>query len=145
MALDVEALRESFDLILERAPDLTSRFYDKLFTRYPQVRPLFGTSQRAQEEMFTRTLVAVIERVEDGVWLGDTLRALGAKHIDYEVTDEMYPWVRDALLATLAEAAGEAWTPRVEAAWEEAYDTMAELMMEGARHAERGHGATSPG
>ena len=135
MSLDVTALRESFDLVVTRAPDLTRRFYAILFERYPQVNGLFGRSTDRQEQMLTRTLVAVVDRLDDGVWLGETLGALGAKHIDYGVTEEMYPWVGDALIATLAEVAGDTWTPRVAKAWEDAYAAMAELMIEGARRA----------
>jgi hemoglobin-like flavoprotein len=135
MSLDVTTLRESFELVLERSPDLSRRFYAILFERYPQVRPLFGESTERQEQMLTRALVAVIDRVEDGVWLTDTLRALGARHVDYGVTEEMYPWVGDALLATLEEVTGEAWTPRVAAAWKQAYEAIAGLMMDGARRA----------
>lgn len=141
MSLDVITLRESFDIVVTRAPDVTRRFYAILFERYPQVRPLFGRSTEKQEQMLTRALVAVLDRLEDGAWLGDTLRALGAKHVDYGVTEEMYPWVGDALIATLAEVAGDTWTPRVAKAWEEAYAAMAELMIEGARRA----AAPSPG
>jgi hemoglobin-like flavoprotein len=137
MALDVTALRESFDLVVTRSPRITHRFYEILFERYPQARPLFGQSTERQEEMLTRALVAVIERVEDGAWLTQTLNALGAKHSDYGVTDEMYPWVGDALLATLEEVAAEAWTPRVAAAWTQAYGAIAGLMMDGARKAAR--------
>lgn len=149
MSLDVSALRESFALVVERQPRLTARFYEILFERYPQARPLFGKSMEKQQEMLTRALVAVIDRVEDGAWLTETLHALGAKHIDYGVKDEMYPWVGDSLLATLAEVAAEQWTPRIEAAWRDAYAAIAGLMMEGARKArlERNHPgdrATSP-
>lgn len=133
MTLDVTTLRESFELVVERSPQLTRRFYEILFERYPQVRPMFGRSTAKQEEMLTRALVAVLDRIEDGAWLTDTLEALGAKHVDYGVTDEMYAWVGDALLATLAEAAGEAWTPRVQVAWTAAYGAIADLMMAGAR------------
>ena len=129
MSLDVTALRESFDLVVTRAPDLTRRFYALLFERYPQVIGLFGRSTDRQEQMLTRALVAVMDRLDDGVWLGETLGALGAKHIDYGVTEEMYPWVGDALIATLAEVAGDPWSPRVAKAWEEAYAAMAELMI----------------
>jgi hemoglobin-like flavoprotein len=133
MTLDVTALRESFDLVVERSPDLTRRFYATLFERSPQVRPLFGRSMEKQEEMLTRALVAVLDRIEDGVWLTDTLRALGAKHVDYGVTEEMYPWVGDALISTLAEIAGDAWTPRFATAWRDAYATISGAMIEGAR------------
>ncbi len=133
--LDVTALRESFELVAERAPNLTHRFYEILFDRHPEVRPLFGSAMARQEQMLTRALVAVIEHLENPTWLGDSLRALGAKHVDYGVTEEMYPWVGEALLATLAEVAGSDWSPRLERAWTDAYGAIASLMMEGARSA----------
>lgn len=134
MSLDVIVLRESFDLVVERAPDVTRRFYDVFFERYPQVRPMFGRSSRAQQEqMLTKALVAVIDHLEDPTWLGGTLRALGAKHVAYGVTEPMYDWVGECLLATLADVLGDAWTPRVEAAWKEAYAVISGAMIEGAR------------
>ena len=133
MSLDVDALRESFALVVERSPDVTRRFYEILFERYPQVRPMFGAATRKQEEMLTRALSAVIDHLEDGPWLADTLRALGAKHVGYGVTDAMYDWVGDALIRALSEAAGDGWTPRVAKAWADAYGAIAGLMQEGAR------------
>ncbi|HKO94653.1 MAG TPA: globin domain-containing protein, partial [Polyangiaceae bacterium] len=66
--------------------------------------------------------------LEDASWLGATLGALGAKHVDYGVTPEMYAWVGDSLLAALADAAGEAWTPELAGAWTEAYGAVSGLM-----------------
>jgi hemoglobin-like flavoprotein len=134
MGLDVKVLRESFGVVVERAPDVTARFYQILFERHPQVKPLFGrNSARQQEEMLTRALVAVIEHLEDPAWLTGTLRVMGAKHVDYGVTEEMYPWVGESLLATLAEVLGADWTPQVEAAWTAAFGAIASAMMDGAR------------
>jgi hemoglobin-like flavoprotein len=135
MSLDVVALRNSFALVAERAPNLTQRFYEILFARHPSVRPLFPAHLGRQEEMLTRALVAVIEHLEDGAWIKDNLRALGAKHVAYGVTEEMYDWVGGALIATLAEVAAEAWTPSVEQAWVGAYGAIAGTMIEGARAA----------
>lgn len=137
MSLNVAALRSSFELVVERSPNLTSRFYDILFERYPQVRPLFGKNARAnQEKMLTGALVAVIDHVEDATWLTETLGAMGAKHVSYGVTAEMYPWVADSLLRTLAEVAAEAWTPEVALAWEQALGAIASLMLAGVPAAE---------
>jgi hemoglobin-like flavoprotein len=133
MALDVTLLRNSFEMVVERQPQLAHRFYEILFERYPQARPLFGRNSGAkQEKMLTDALVAVIDHLEDAPWLTQTLAALGAKHKDYGVTDEMYGWVAASLLATLAEVAGPDWTPRHEAAWTEAYGAIAGLMKSGA-------------
>jgi hemoglobin-like flavoprotein len=120
---------------VERAPNVIRRFYAVLFERYPEVKPMFGGAEasRRQEEMLTRALVAVIEHLEDPTWLGSTLQALGEKHVDYGVREEMYGWVGECLLASLAEVLGDDWSPRVEQAWSDAYAAIAGAMIAGAR------------
>jgi len=133
MGLNVTLLRESFGLVIERQPQVVHRFYQILFERYPKARPLFSRNSPAkQEEMLGAALVAVLDHLEDAAWLTDTLKAMGTKHVDYGVTHEMYGWVGDSLLATLAEVAGPAWTPELAAAWTEAYGAISGLMQMGA-------------
>lgn len=146
MSLNVRVLRESFELVVERSPTLTHRFYEILFERYPATRDMFPPSSRvAQEGMLTQALVAVMDHLEDAPWLQNTLHGLGGRHVDYGVTDEMYGWVGASLLATLAEVAGNEWNDEVELAWTEAYGAIAGLMQEGARMASaaRASGTTS--
>jgi hemoglobin-like flavoprotein len=132
MGLEVELLRTSFELVRARTPELTSRLYAELFRRRPEARPLFTRQARdKQEEMLEAALVAVVEHLDDASWMRERLHALGARHAEYGVTPEMYGWFGDALLATLADAAGDAWTPRVRAAWLDAYTSVAMLMIDG--------------
>jgi hemoglobin-like flavoprotein len=132
MSLDTALLRSSFDTVVERQPAITPRFYEILFERYPQARPLFGrNSTAAQQEMLQQALVAVIDNLENPAWLTSTLGALGAKHTAYGVTLEMFDWVGDALLRTLAEILGEDWTPGVARAWGDAYAAISQLMVAG--------------
>ena len=134
MSLDVILLRQSFGLVAERMPDLTTRFYEILFERYPQTQRMFPEERRGrQRNMLKVALVAVLEHLEDSAWLVKTLEALGAGHVRYGVTDEMYDWVGESLLITLAEAAGDDWTPDVARAWTEAYLAIAGIMQGGAR------------
>jgi hemoglobin-like flavoprotein len=134
MSLNVTLLRTSFDMVVERSPQLTHRFYEILFERYPQTQSMFPAGRRSRQEgMLTEALVAVLDHLEDAPWLTSTLHGLGAKHVDYGVTDEMYGWVGDALLRTLAEVAGDAWSPELEQAWGAAFGAIASLMQEGAR------------
>jgi hemoglobin-like flavoprotein len=136
MSLDVEALRGSFQLVVERSPNVVHRFYEVLFDRYPAARSLFSRNPtKKQEEMLTGALVAVMEHLEDASWLKSQLSALGAKHVEYGVADHMYPWVGECLVATLKEAAGAHWTPRIEQAWLEAFGAISGLMLEGSRTA----------
>src|SRR5690606_16106401 len=118
MSLNVPALRSSFELVVEREPQLTHRFYDILFQRYPQTKPMFRNNPRQeQEKMLTDVLVKLMDHLEDAPWLVRELGALGSKHADYGVTDEMYGWVGASLLEALEQVAAEEWTPELAAAW----------------------------
>ncbi len=129
MGLNVDLLRTSFALVVEREPEVTHRFYDVLFQKYPQVKPLFGKRSRAdQERMLRDMLVAIVDHVEDGSWLQNQLGALGSKHLEYGVQPEMYAWVGDSLLTTLKEVAGDDWTPEIADTWTQAYGAVAGLM-----------------
>ena len=129
MSLNVELLRSSFDLVVEREPELTARFYERLFSDYPQSKPLFGRKfEREQQKMLQDALIAVVDHLEDADWLVGTLQPLGRKHVGYGVTAVMYDWVGASLLVTLAQAAGDDWTREHEAAWAEAYGAIAGIM-----------------
>jgi hemoglobin-like flavoprotein len=133
MGLNVAVLRSSFELVVTTCPDITHKFYEIFFARYPQVKPMFShNAPAAQEQMLTQALAAVIDHLEDAPWLTSTLKSMGAKHVTYGVTDEMYGWVGECLLAALGAAAGPAWTPEVEGAWTEAYGAISSLMIAGA-------------
>lgn len=136
MGIDVPALRDSFELLAKREPELTRRFYELLFARHPQVAPMFHRrDRRAQEVMLRDALVLVLERLEDGQWMTVHLQALGSRHAGYGVTEQMYDWVGACLLETFGSVAGADWSERFAAAWTEAYGVIATLMKEGAARA----------
>jgi hemoglobin-like flavoprotein len=146
MSLNVELLRQSFETVVERSPSFTHRFYEILFDRYPVTLRMFPLTRRLQQEtMLTQALVAVMDHLEDAPWLAQTLRGLGARHVNYGVTDEMYSWVGTSLLATLREVAGDDWNVALENAWSEAFWAIANHMREGARLAVEAHGAPTLG
>lgn len=132
MAVDPELLRRSLALVLERAPDLPGRFYRELFARHPPVQQLFWRhAPQVQEAMLAQALVAVVSRIENDAWLEEKLVPLGARHHAYGVTAEMYAWVGETLLDTLAEVAGAAWSEALREQWSEAYGAIVSLMRRG--------------
>lgn len=133
MSLNAELLSSSLELVASRQPEITPRFYEILFERYPQAKPLFGRNDsKEQAKMLQEAIVAVVEHVEDAAWLTETLQGMGKKHVSYGVTEEMYPWVGECLIATLAEIAADDWTDDIEKAWVDAYGAITALMLEGA-------------
>lgn len=129
--MDPELLTDSL-AIADAGGDLTDRFYQILFERYPVVRPMFSADVGPQAAMLRTAVVAVLDHLDDPEWLGTTLGALGAKHVGYGVTAEMYDAVAECMLAAMAQLGGEAWTPAMTQAWAEALGAVAGLMLEGA-------------
>lgn len=137
MTLDLEALETSFDVVAPHGDRLMDVFYERLFVAAPAVRPLFArTDLRRQKAMLLGTLVLLRKSLRDLGPLVPKLRALGARHVAYGARPEHYPVVGAALIASMAEVAGEAWRPEYGRAWAAAFDVVAGAMLEGAAAAE---------
>jgi hemoglobin-like flavoprotein len=125
-------IRSNFSLVVDRAPDVVERFYVRLFSDYPELKPLFGRrSQKAQAEMLTQALISVVDHLDDPKWLVSTLAPMGDTHRTYGVTDEMYPKVAAALVATLREVSHAEWNAPTEKAWSAALGQVAQIMIGG--------------
>ena len=144
MSLDVTLLQDSFALVAAKETDLAARFYEILFERYPQTRPMFRRRTEEQAKMLTSALAAVVAHVEDTDWLVATLKPMGAKHVSYGVTNEMYDWVGECLIAALDEVCGSDFTPAVKATWVAAFGAIASLMQAGAAEAIMPQSAGAP-
>ena len=131
--MEPSLLRESIEIAVEREPVITKRFYEILFERYPQVKPMFSrNSPEKQQRMLQDTILAALDHLDDGEWLETNLRALGAKHVGYGVTDDMYPLVGECLVAALADLCGDAWTSDHEESWQEVFGIITALALAGA-------------
>lgn len=137
---DKVLLVQSISWAAEKEPVVTRRFYEILFQRYPQVEPLFSRNSRAnQAKMLQDAVLAALDHFEDGAWLTTTLGTIGAKHVEYGVTDDMYPWVGECLIAALAELCGDQWTADHEAAWVRTWGALSGLALAGAAQARAGN------
>ena len=123
-------LRETLELVLSQDDLFPQRFYDILFERHPVTKAMFHRSSGpAQNKMFAKKLTALVDHIDDPSWLNKELATLAANHVAYGVTEEMYPWVGEALFQTLAEACGDAWTAEAERAWTEAYASLTRAIL----------------
>jgi hemoglobin-like flavoprotein len=129
--MDKELLTESLLLVDGQEQVLTTRFYEVLFERYPEVRSMFSDDIRPQAHMLRESIVAVLDHLDDSAWLGDNLGALGRRHADLGVTPPMYGAVAECMIAAMEELGGEAWTPAMTAEWSQALGAVSGLMQAG--------------
>jgi hemoglobin-like flavoprotein len=133
MAVDVEVLEESFDLVAPQGDELMKKFYDNLFETAPAVQPLFAdVDMEQQRQALLNMLVVLRESLRDLDDIVPDLQDLGARHVEYGALSEHYPVVGEVLIRTMAEIAGDAWKPEYTAAWQEAYGVVQDVMLQGA-------------
>ena len=122
---DVTLLRDTLELTLARDDTFPTRFYERLFAAHPEVRGLFHRSTPgAQNKLFAQKLTVLVDHLDDPTWISRELATLAANHATYGVTPAMYPWVGEALIATLREACADQWTEDAERAWTDAYASL---------------------
>ncbi len=128
--IDIGILRQTLETTLAADDTFPARFYERLFTDHPPVRALFRrNSPGAQNKMFAQKLVAIVDNLDDPEWLQRELRALDEVHRAFGVTAQMYPWVGEALVATLREACGPSWSDDAETSWRAAYRTLQDAIL----------------
>ena len=127
----IELIRETFALVEPRAEVAALVFYQRLFTLDPSLRPLFRTDIDEQGQKLMQMLGVAVALLEQPFALAPTLEALGRRHAGYGVEDRHYDTVGTALLDTLEEALGLAFTPEVRDAWAALYVIVASSMQRG--------------
>ena len=129
----IQLVRDSFDLVEPIAPQAAALFYANLFAIDPTVRPLFRGDMVVQGERLMAMIGLAVAKLTEPEVLMPALRGLGQRHAGYGVRDSHYDSVGVALLKTLRQGIGVAFSEDVEAAWVEVYGVIAGTMKEAAK------------
>jgi len=129
----IQLIRQSFALVAPISDTAAALFYQRLFELDPALRPMFPASLVGQGRKLMQMLGAAVGLLDKPATLIPTLESLGRRHAGYGVRDEHYATVGSALLWTLEQGLGPAFTPEVRAAWIGLYDVVATTMQRAAR------------
>jgi hemoglobin-like flavoprotein len=129
-----DLVRSTWAQVLPISDEAASLFYGRFFEIDPTTRPLFASTDMAEQG---RKLMQMIDVVVAGLdsldRIAPAVEDLGRRHVDYGVRNEHYESVGAALLWTLDQDLGEEFTPETEEAWAETYGTLAKIMKDAAR------------
>ena len=126
---------------------LTRHFYERMFAGNPEVKELFNPAHQqagSQQKALAGAICAYAERIDQPEVLRDALELIAQKHASLGIKPEHYPIVGEHLLGAIREVLGEAATDNVINAWAEAYQYLADVLIQReaeiyAQHAEQ-HG-----
>ncbi len=110
------------------------RFYERLFEKYPQVKPLFTTPPEDQHKKLVSSVAAIVALVQSPDKLMPFLHAMGIRHKAYKTLNSHYPAVGENLLAVMNEHLSKEgqWTDEMQENWSEAMKTVSSVMIEAA-------------
>ena len=129
----IELVQNSFAKVKPISDQAAAMFYDRLFELDPNLKPLFKGDMKEQGEKLMKMLGMATNSLNDLDNLLPIVQSLGRRHVDYGVKEAHYDTVGAALLWTLEQGLGDAFTPRCRQAWEETYTTLATTMIDAAR------------
>lgn len=133
----VKLVQGSFAKVLPIADTAADLFYTRLFELDPSLRRMFPTDMAGQKRQLMLTLKFAVNSLSRLYELVPAVQALGRRHAGYGVKNEHYNTVGAALLWTLEQGLGEAFTPEVKAAWIAVYTLLANTMQQAAAEANR--------
>ena len=128
-AAERQMVQESFAKIEPDAEAVAQLFYQRLFELDPSVRALFREDIAVQGQKLMSTLKLAIAGLGDLPKLGPALKVLGQRHAEFGVTEAHYATVAEALLWTLEQGLGDAFTADLREAWTKVYTILAEVMI----------------
>jgi hemoglobin-like flavoprotein len=122
-------IQKTWSQVVPIADQAAAIFYQRLFEIDPSTRPLFNTTDMAQQRKKLLQILAVAVSSLDNLGaLSKTVEDLGRRHAGYGVKDAHYDSVGVALLWTLEQGLGDAWTAAAAAAWKEVYGILSGIM-----------------
>jgi len=129
--LNVEVLESSFKALAPVGESLTRTFYERLFEKFPDVKPMFAnTSVEEQHKKLLMALQTVVSALRNPAQLTHALKELGVRHKNYGAVAAHYTAVAETMLEVMQEHAGDLWTSEVSTAWQNALNTIANIMIE---------------
>jgi nitric oxide dioxygenase len=131
----VSLVQETWGRVAPIQEQAATIFYQKLFAADPALKSLFKSNLDEQKRKLTKMIGVAVNALDRLETIVPAVRSLGQRHGTYGVKASDYSTVGAALLATLEQGLGAAFTPDVKDAWATAYSILARTMQDAAETA----------
>lgn len=126
---DIMQVEQNFAVLMEFSDALAERFYQRLFSEYPEIMPLFkSVTIEGQHKKLLASMVLLIQHLRDTEMIEDYLQGLGSRHQQYGVEASHYEVFIENWLSVIAEFSDQTWDEQLQQAWRNILEYVAELM-----------------
>lgn len=127
-----QLVQSTFRELVPIAREAADTFYRKLFALDPTLQPLFKGDMQEQGRKLMKVIGLAVNGLDRLPQLLPVVEDLGRRHLAYGVKAGDYDTVGKALLGTLSDRLGPAFTAEVREAWATLYGVLAQVMKDAA-------------
>jgi hemoglobin-like flavoprotein len=132
IALSVETLEESYDILAPKIPEIVQRMYTRMFEIAPRMVQIFEGRDPTKQ---IRTVRMLRDSFDDLSALTPELEALGERHATWGVQENDYALMGAMLLEAMAALNDPYWRSEYTTAWAELFQIVEGIMLRGAERA----------
>ena len=121
-------VQQSFTKVVPIADQAAALFYQRRFSLDPSLQPLFRGNMEEQGRKLMKMIGTALLGLDDLDALVPAVQDLGRRHVGYGVEDGHYDTVGAALIWTLEQGLGDAFTNPTREAWVTVYGILASTM-----------------
>jgi len=128
----IQIIKSTVPVLEKHGVDITKRFYQLLFTGYPELLNIFNhanQSQGRQQTALANAVYAAAKYIDKLETILPVVQQIAHKHRSLGIKAEHYPIVGQTLLAAIKEVLGDAATEEILQAWAEAYGEIANVFI----------------
>jgi nitric oxide dioxygenase len=125
----IALIRQTFHDLAAEKQTASQRFYELLFEIAPELRKLFRGDIGNQGMRFLSTLGTILDDIDNPETLRPHVERLAKGHAAVGVKPAHFVPMGEALVRTMEETLGDRFPVGARAAWEDAYDFIAQQMI----------------
>lgn len=127
----IEQLRSEYAVARASGEQLAVSFYQRLFSQYPAVQPMFRHDPQVQQRKLMDSLDAVMTFLDKPDEQLVYLRQMGARHTGYGALPVHYEVVSNLLADSMVEVLGDRAGPTARQDWYDAFRLISDQMLSG--------------
>lgn len=125
-------IEASVPVLREHGLAITTVFYHNMLKAHPELYNLFNLGNQAngsQQQSLASAVFAYAANIENQAALAPVIERIVHKHVSIGILPDHYPIVGKYLLGAIQQVLGDAATPELMAAWDEAYWLLASALI----------------
>lgn len=123
-------IKATAPVLKEHGEAITKEMYRIMFTKHPEVEKLFENQTPDQHKKLANAVYAYAANIDQLDKLGKGIETMVNAHVKTNVQPEHYPIVGASLLEAIKNVLGDAATDEIINAWAEAYQFLADVLIE---------------